>query len=200
MRNILCLFTLLTLLAFSCSPKKEIAKNKHSKCTQRATVKDFTGTDGCSFLIVLPNGDRLLPTKLPEGGFEFKDGQEILFGFHPLKDVVSICMAEKLAIEVTCIQEVASDAIPVKKKCWDTENPNAVKWMQALVKKHKPTKIVKYEYIGAHAYWFVADDQKGYLYDCQGGLVCGELEKLSDCQSGVENPFDGQVIFQRLDR
>ncbi len=77
-----------------------------SECKTIATVKDFTGLDGCTFLIVLENGDKLLPVKLNDENFELHDGQKIRFDYIELPDAMSICMAEDMAVEITCIKEI----------------------------------------------------------------------------------------------
>ncbi len=104
MRIAILLFCLICVM--SCKTKKDVPNGDFSKCKTTGTVKDFTGLDGCKFLIVLENGDKLLPAKLNDENFEFKDGQKISFGYKELRDVVSICMAEKMAVEITCIKEL----------------------------------------------------------------------------------------------
>ena len=99
---------LLTCLTFflNCKTKPTVLKDEQSKCKTVATVKDFTGLDGCTFLIILENGDKLLPAKLNNESFTFRDGQKIRFDYKEMKDAMSICMAEKKIIEVTCIEEI----------------------------------------------------------------------------------------------
>ena len=90
----------------SCKTKPEASENQQSECKTSATVKDFTGLDGCTFLIILENGDKLLPAKLNDESFTFRDGQKIRFDYKEMKDAMSICMTEKMIIEVTCIEEI----------------------------------------------------------------------------------------------
>lgn len=97
-------FCLISVL--SCKTKKDVPDNGQINCKTTATVKDFSGLDGCKFLIVLENGDKLLPAKMIDENFAFKDGQKIRFDYKELQDVMSICMAEKLAVEITCIEEI----------------------------------------------------------------------------------------------
>ena len=42
----------------------------------------------------------MLPAKLNDERFEFIDGQKILFDYKELPDIMSICMAQKMAIEI----------------------------------------------------------------------------------------------------
>ena len=48
----------------------------------------------------------MLPAKLKDENFTFQDGQKIRFDYKEMKDAMSICMAEKMIIEVTCIEEI----------------------------------------------------------------------------------------------
>lgn len=99
-------FVICLICVLSCKTKKDVSDNPSSECKTNGMVKDFTGLDGCKFLIVLENGDKLLPAKLNDESFVFKDGQKILFDFKELKDAMSICMAEKMSVEITCIKEI----------------------------------------------------------------------------------------------
>jgi hypothetical protein len=104
MRILLFLFCL--IFTTNCKTKKDAPDNEYSECKTFATVKDFTGMDGCQFLIILENGDKLLPAKLNDENFEFKDGQKIRFDYKEIKDFMSICMVEEMAIKITCIKEL----------------------------------------------------------------------------------------------
>jgi len=46
----------------------------------------------------------LLPAKINHESFEFKDGRKIRFVYKDLPDIMSVCMAEKMAIEITMYQ------------------------------------------------------------------------------------------------
>ncbi|MEM9885752.1 MAG: hypothetical protein AAF849_07665 [Bacteroidota bacterium] len=71
------------------------------KCDTTGIVKDFSGLDGCNFLIVLENGDKLQPMEVVDN-FEWKDGQRITFSYELVPDAMSTCMAGKI-VKVTCV-------------------------------------------------------------------------------------------------
>ena len=104
MRTLLFVFCLICTI--SCKTKKEVPNSEYSECKTIGIVNDFSGLDGCKFLIVLENGDKLLPAKLNDENFEFHNDQKIRFDYKELQDVMSICMAENMAIEITCIKEI----------------------------------------------------------------------------------------------
>ncbi len=68
------------------------------------TVKDYTGMDGCGFIIELENGDKLEPLQVADSNFVFHDGQKVIFTYTELKDVGSICMVGKM-VRIESIHE-----------------------------------------------------------------------------------------------
>lgn len=90
------------LLSGGCTGSKLVGED----CTTMATVKDFTGLDGCRYLLVLDNGDKYLPVDLGDSDFQFQDNQRVRFGYQEVPDAVSICMAEDKSVKITCIQEI----------------------------------------------------------------------------------------------
>ena len=187
---------LVILSVWSCKTKKEIG-GENPACNIEATVKDFTGLDGCTFLIVLDNGDKLLPAKINNEAFELKDNQRIRFAYKEMPDMMSICMAEKMAVEVTCIEEL--DARPVIPQCYDIVDPEQVAWMNKLIKTQDTKTVKKYKYRDdGWAYLFTAGSQQ-LLYDCQGTKLC-EFEGLgaNDCMNQkLTNSGAGSVIWRK---
>jgi len=88
----------------ACSTSKNGGND--ADCSTFATVKDFTGLDGCTFLLILDNGDKYLPAEINDPNFVLKDQQRIKFGYKELKDQMSICMAEQKIVSITCIQVI----------------------------------------------------------------------------------------------
>jgi len=67
-----------------------VKRNYHKEGYYEATVKDFTGLDGCSFLLILLDGRKLEPNNLNK---DFKqDGIKVWVKFVPA-NFTSICMA-----------------------------------------------------------------------------------------------------------
>src|SRR5687768_8560253 len=61
-----------------------------------ATVKDNSGLDGCTFLLVLYNGKKIEPLNLPA---EYKkDGMKVRVKYHQRKDAMSVCMSGEIVM------------------------------------------------------------------------------------------------------
>ena len=163
------------------------------------TVKDFTGLDGCKLLIVMDNGDKLLPSKINDESFTLAENQRISFSYVEIEDAVSICMTENAIVEVTCIKLI--EQLPIKKECIKTDNINDAAWMKAVIEKHDALKVERYDYLDDGWAYFFKNTKHGYLYDCQGTFLC-EVEKnqLSQCKSPVKDPNKGTVIWESTDR
>lgn len=74
------------------------------ECNLTGTVRDYTGLDGCRYLIELDNGTRLEPI-LKDTSFQFRDNQRVKLSYIERPDMMSICMAGIIA-EITCIEEI----------------------------------------------------------------------------------------------
>lgn len=193
---------LLVILLFACRTKKDTTgdgNNNTDTCEHMGTVKDFTGLDGCKLLIVMDNGDKLLPNKINDESFTLAENQRISFSYVEIEDAVSICMTENAIVEVTCIKLI--EQLPIKKECIRADNINAAPWMQEAINKHDALKVERYEYLDDGWAYFFKNTKHGYLYDCQGTFLC-EVEKnqLIQCKSPVKNPTNGRVIWESTDR
>lgn len=102
MKYYICLLSLLAFALFSSCKSKQPAQG--ISCTQKGTFVDMKGLDGCTFLIELADGRKLLPMFEEEPTFVIKDGLNVRLDFTEAKDGVSICMAEDLIANITCIQ------------------------------------------------------------------------------------------------
>jgi hypothetical protein len=158
-------------------------------------VRNYQGLDGCGYLIALANGDLLNPVKIPDN-FQLRDKQVIRFNYKILEDVVTICMAEKASVEITCIEEANGSAIGTV-SCVDTDNPFAVNWMDKAIDKHNPNQVIKYKFDSRWAYFFHAIPAS-FLYDCQGMLLCDTQGNPEDeCHKKYLGKFHhGKTIWQ----
>ena len=108
-------FVLLLLSLNSCTEKDLPA----TACSTLATVKDMRGLDGCGYVFVLDNGQKLAPVSILAGcgtppqvnnttnplqNFSLRDGQRVSIGYKEV-DAVSICMLGQ-TVEINCISEV----------------------------------------------------------------------------------------------
>lgn len=185
----------LLLTLFSCKTNKDAATISTANCKTLATVKDFSGLDGCSLMIVLDNGQKLLPAKINDETFVLKDGQQIKLDYKKIEDAMSVCMAENASIEITCIELISG--IPVPKECFDTEAPMTVNWMKEVINTTSPSSIQKYKYrTDGWAYLFFVKT-KQVLYDCQGTLLCEhEGSGMNKCTEKYLEGEKGKVIYR----
>ncbi|MGV3641204.1 MAG: hypothetical protein ACO1NZ_11830 [Adhaeribacter sp.] len=117
----LIIFIVLLVALNSCS-LIDRSEDATPACTTLATVKDMRGLDGCGFILVLDNGEKLEPVRTPvffcgtgnyansskpspSVWFDFKDGQKVKIAYEVL-DRPSICMMGK-PVQLTCITEVS---------------------------------------------------------------------------------------------
>ena len=70
----------------------------------QGVVKDYTGLDGCGFVIELEDGSLLEPADVMVPDFEFKDDQKVWLSYVPLDNQVSVCMVGT-SVRITGIEE-----------------------------------------------------------------------------------------------
>ncbi len=94
----LIIFTFLTLVLSSCPDQK-------CENGQKGTIKDYTGLDGCSWIIELDNGKRIEPSNQDFiEKFEPEDGMKVIVSFKPDSNGISICMVGEMVI-IKCIEK-----------------------------------------------------------------------------------------------
>lgn len=176
------------------TPKATRGQTQNTTCKTKGTVKDFTGLDGCKFMIVLADGKKLLPGKMVDPNFKFQDGQEINFDYKELKDYgMTICMAEDLIVEITCIEIAGAEKTA---NCVNTDSPERVDWMLAFIKKDKPFRIIKHAFQDGWLYHFQGGPRSN-LYDCKGKLICTVPGKMmNDCYETIQLLGSGEIIWQ----
>lgn len=74
-------------------------------CNYRGTVYDYSGLDGCGYIIELDNGIKLEPVRFLNE-IELRDSMRVKLSYTPVR-VASICMVGQTAI-ITCIEEIDS--------------------------------------------------------------------------------------------
>ncbi|MEM6967234.1 MAG: hypothetical protein AAF573_20900 [Bacteroidota bacterium] len=183
------------LLLFTAS---KCEKNKN--CTEVGTLKDFTGLDGCKFMIVLDNGEKLQPVKYEDADVELKDGQRIKFGYKEVTDQMSICMAGKM-VEITCFEYTNESPVtgtdPVRLPCLKTLDPYEAEWGKMAMQKTNAYQVVRYTYrTDGWAYLFNGP-QKNMIVDCQGTVICECGAKETKCDDQVKNYSNELVIWEK---
>lgn len=172
-----------------CAPKKNIPKGQDQQCLTAGLVMDMKGLDGCTYLIVLQSGEKLLPAEVTDAGFQFKDGQQVRFDYEILPDMASICMVEDHIIKITCIKSIGENS-----GCVDTQKPMEVAWMQRIIKDNKIARVARHpkelNYLFENEYAFI-------LMNCYGKILAsGELGKLETDLKSKNLNLPDQVIWQ----
>jgi hypothetical protein len=97
-------FASIMLLIFAtlisgCNKNEEVVTILPARCTVNATFEDFTGLDGCGFLLVMQSGQFeqvLEPINLADFELTPTEGLEVCIDFVDATDAASICMAGRL--------------------------------------------------------------------------------------------------------
>ena len=99
MKHFLPLFILTGLLfIISCEDKDETLD-----CDIKATLRDYTGLDGCGFVLVLDNGEVLEMGGFDEEpDFQFNDGMEVSISYEEMQGVATICMVGSI-VRIMCM-------------------------------------------------------------------------------------------------
>ena len=82
-------------------------KVENPLCTNgvKATLKNLTGLDGCSWVLVLENGKKLEPTNLKKfDHIKLEDGKQVIVEYETKPLAASICMVGTI-VEIICISE-----------------------------------------------------------------------------------------------
>jgi hypothetical protein len=188
---LLTIFLMVTL--FSC----KTGNQQPTTCNTLATVKDYTGLDGCSLLIQLDDGTLLEPQSTKIGDLQLTDGQRITIDYQIIEDAASICMTGDHIVNITCAQIVQSP-IPNIKECHDVTDPMTVDWLKEAVLQHRPVQVVKYIFRTDGWAYLLKGDQC-FMYSCQGFLICETKDAdARPCiqMADAESRKRGQVIWQ----
>ena len=94
-------FLLCCMLFSACHSGK--SSDGQNSCNSTGEVKDFTGLDGCQLMIVMEDGKKLLPGSILVNDVTLEAGQKIRFDYRPI-EMMSVCMAEDLIVEITCLE------------------------------------------------------------------------------------------------
>jgi hypothetical protein len=72
--------------------------------SEEGVLKNYTGLDGCGWVIVLEDGTKLEPTNLTEFDLLLEEGKKISIRYEQISDAASICMVGEI-IKIKCIKE-----------------------------------------------------------------------------------------------
>lgn len=211
MRHYALLSFLACFLLFSCPPPTSPIKDTKAEmedtakpdvisageCSTFAMVKDFTGHDGCRFLLVLNNGDKLLPNSMPLMDFKLSDNQAVNIDYTIMNDGVSACMMESQIVSVTCISLIGQTGgiKPAKTPCVKVDNYSDSKWLKRLAGEMNPYIVTRYKYLSDGWAYLLDNGKMKKLYDCQGTLMCSvEGKAMNECTTKIKEMGEGTMI------
>lgn len=106
LKNSIVLFIAgLSIVLVSCSGKTVVTETLPNDSAVLATVVDYTELDGCTFLLELPDGQKLQPENLGEA---FKKKDLKVYITYKIHDGISNCMAGKM-VTLTSITVAKED-------------------------------------------------------------------------------------------
>lgn len=87
MKNVLITTLIGIVLIIGCN-----TSNERPDAIESAVLRDYTGLDGCGWVIELETGEVLEPTNL--GAFDFvpTEGRKIAITYHEIEGALGICM------------------------------------------------------------------------------------------------------------
>ena len=174
----------------------------YKDCDTRVMVEDATGLDGCRFLIVLDNGDKLLPQEMPLMDFKLGGNQLVKISYSVIEDGVSACMMENQIVKVHCIEFLTQTGgvKPTKKTCIKVDNYNDSKWLKHFASDMEPFMITRFPYLTDGWAYLIDNGREKKLIDCQGTEVCSLLGKAGGpCYDKIRNLGKGVVIYSKTD-
>jgi hypothetical protein len=98
MKKIFLIISVLTIVFTGCQEKEELAFE------ETGVVVDYAGTNHCSFIIELDNGEKIQPLHYP-GDFEFVQGQRILVEYVKLSNIIPTC-DKGVACDILNVEEL----------------------------------------------------------------------------------------------
>ena len=170
-----------------------------SACNTKGTVLDYRNVDGCSLLIELENGDKILPVESLQKGLRLEPEQQLLFGYEILKGMMTACATPKYNVNITCAvvlneAELAVKNPPVQIDCYDSYKVNEIPWLNPIILKSKPTQVLKFSYFYDEKAYIIKYRDHSELFDCRGIKIFSG--KDHECMSRIMEPKSIGIIYQ----
>ena len=91
-------FAVIFILFFSLN-----CSDEETSCEIKATLRDYTGLDGCGFVLVLEDGEVLeMGAFDEEPDFQFNDGMEVSISYEEMQGMATICMVGPI-VRIMCM-------------------------------------------------------------------------------------------------
>jgi hypothetical protein len=104
----------LTIGLLKCSDELDV-DYAPAQCTEKATVVDYSGMDGCGLLLQLADGKLLSPLRLtyvqaptreedPIYHYQLVAGEKVLVAYRAVEEQATACMAGETVVFISCIR------------------------------------------------------------------------------------------------
>ena len=154
------------------------------------TAQDFSGLDGCGLLLVQDDGTKLLASNLDYFSPNAAAGDVMRVSYLEAGDMMSICMAEKKIVRLTCFEMVSkSDG------CQEMIDPYRVDWAKDIMEQLDPNKVELLVLDDSKVYRFIGREETR-IHDCDGRIVCRyKNEDPSPCEGVIKRIAETRVIY-----
>lgn len=164
-----------------------------NSCERVVSIKEFTGLDGCGFLLEDKNVKLLLTanfnlkiTGLPVG--------TILYASWEAQDAMaSICMKEDSIVTLKCLQ---NQGVVLEKgqACPQMIDPYKSEWAAEIMQSFDPQKVTEIANGDTKLYRF--DNASGALiFDCSGTFICFRIPPETDACELNLGETEEKVIY-----
>jgi hypothetical protein len=189
-----CMMGIICLAAneSGCSGQQETELFSNS-CDRVISIKDFTGLDGCGYLLEDKNVKLLLTanfdtkiTGLPVGTF--------LYASWEAQDAMaSICMKEDSIVTLNCLQNQGAK-LDNEKACPEMIDPYKTEWAAEIMQSFEPQKVTEIANGDTKLYRF--DKASGALiFDCSGTFLCFRIPPETDACDLNLGESEEKVIY-----
>lgn len=182
------LLPLCTILITTAAEKCDRPVETALLCRHLVTAKDLSGLDGCDILLEEADSTLLLATNLEEFAPELQDGESAMVGYEKQEDMVSICMAEKSIVTLTCFQK-----LPGMADCTQLVDPYRLEWSEKAMQEMDARKV-ELIYIGTVPAYRFTSSNASRIYACNGLLMCNSKAE-SDCSTLTKHVKEARVIY-----
>lgn len=185
------ILVLLCVIVFLSSCDNDDHTVVRSECSTPATVRNFSGLDGCGYVFELSDGTIIEPhmslycgtpplpkeiTDNPLYKFHWVDGKKVRINYTVIDTFASICMAGKTAT-ITCVQDLEPN-----KKCIDY----VIDQIKSEAVRNPPAKIYESVYKKAKFYYIPP-----YCCDVYGTLLDEDCNVVCHPDGGLTGKGDG---------
>jgi hypothetical protein len=160
------------------------------ECSFLVSAKDYSGLDGCGILLEQADGRKLLATNLSQYAPAAREGDVMRISYEKQDGMMSVCMAEKSIVRITCYQLVSKAT-----GCPDMVDPYRVAWASRVMSEMDPRQVELLYVADQKSYRFTSQDEVG-IYTCEGDVLCiYPIREREKCKDILDQVRDAKIIY-----